>query len=94
MSDVPLADTCVCGVDHYHQRPTRAAGDFASPSSSLNAPSPFLWCRQCGSIRFLFEDHWQIPLDRIGDLPRSVPLGEWEDLPTSPGTPSAKKKGT
>lgn len=80
MSDVPVADTCVCGATNWH----KVVG--GSPAD----PSRIIWCRRCGSIRLIFEDHWQIPLDRAGDLPRSVPL-ESDERPTDPGTPTAKK---
>jgi hypothetical protein len=41
-------------------------------------------------MRAIFETHWQIPLDRAGDIPRSIPL-ETDERTTSPGTPNAKK---
>lgn len=93
MSDVPLADTCVCGVPYWHRfmgpadAPTTAAG-----SGTTGAATRFLWCRKCGSVRVIFEARWQIPLDRAGEIARSVPLdGDDEEKPTNPGTPRAKK---
>jgi hypothetical protein len=52
--------------------------------------SRFLWCSKCGAIRAIFDSHWQIPLDRAGDIARSVPLDSDEN-PTKPGTPDAKR---
>ncbi len=93
MSDVPLADTCVCGVTHWHRPAGSAEGVVKTTGSSAGLEaSRFLWCRKCGSIRAIFDSHWQIPLDRAGDIARSVPL-ESEEAPTNPGTPEAKKKG-
>ena len=90
MSDVPLADTCVCGVSYWH-RAAGGAETVVRPGVSGNLEaSRFLWCRKCGSIRAIFEQHWQIPLDRAGDLARSVPLDS-DERPTRPGTPDAKK---
>jgi hypothetical protein len=91
MPDVLLADTCVCGVAHWHvpAGSVEAAARTGSSSGNLEA-SRFLWCKKCGSIRAIFESHWQIPLDRAGDLPSSVPL-ETDELPTNPGTPAAKR---
>jgi len=91
MPDVPLADTCVCGSSYWH-RPAgsvEATVRTGTSSGSLEA-SRFLWCRKCGAIRAVFESHWQIPLDRAGDVPHSVPL-ETDEVPTRPGTPGAKK---
>jgi len=62
----------------------------AGTSSGNLEASRFLWCRKCGSIRAVFDSHWQIPLDRAGDVSRSVPL-ESDENPTRPGTPDAKK---
>lgn len=90
MSDVPLADTCVCGVDSWH-RPVRSAQEHAvaSGSSSSLLAVRALWCRKCGSVRFMFDSHWQIPLDRAGEIARSILLDDAE-VPTNPGTPEAK----
>ncbi len=90
MSDVPLADTCVCGVSHWH-RPAGPANPLSSGSSSSLPAVRAIWCKKCGSIRAIFESHWQIPLDRAGEIARSVPLDS-DEQPTSPGTPTAKKK--
>jgi hypothetical protein len=49
-----------------------------------------LWCQRCGSIRRIFQTGWKIPLDRVGDIARSVLIPEEE--PTKPGTPGAKGK--
>jgi hypothetical protein len=49
-----------------------------------------LWCRRCGCIRALFEDKWSVPLDRVGDIARSVSVPDEE--PTKPGTPKAKRE--
>lgn len=91
MADVPLADTCACGTADWH-RPAgsvEAAIRTGSSSGNLEA-SRFLWCRRCGAIRAVFDAHWQIPFDRAGDVARSVPL-ETDEVPTTPGTPTAKK---
>jgi hypothetical protein len=96
MPDVPLADTCVCGASHWH-RPAgsvEAAIRTGSISGSGNLEaSRLLWCRKCGAIRAIFDSHWQIPLDRAGDVARSVPLDS-DDHPTHPGTPNAKRSNT
>lgn len=92
MSDVPLADTCVCGVTSWHRPVGPAHGSPSSGSSATLTAARALWCRKCGSVRFMFDDHWQIPLDRAGDVARSVPLSS-DEQPTNPGTPTAKKKG-
>lgn len=89
-SDVPLADTCVCGVTHWHKPVGPAKEPAASASSSALPAARALWCRKCGSVRFLFESYWQVPLDRAGEIARSVGLDE-DERPTSPGTPKAKK---
>ena len=74
MSDTPTAETCVCGGPFWHKL----------------IDSTLLWCRRCGSFRRIFDGQkWNIPLDRVGDIARSVPGGE-DDVPTSPGTPAAK----
>jgi len=93
MPDVPLADTCVCGVSNWH-RPASSVEAATRTGSSTGSghleASRMLWCRKCGSMRAIFDSHWQIPLDRVGDLARSVPL-ESDEQPTHPGTPNAKK---
>lgn len=81
MSDVPLADTCVCGVPYWHR--------FVGTTEGARAESKFLWCRKCGAVRVIFEQRWQIPLDRAGEIASSdVPNDE---RPTRPGTPRAKR---
>lgn len=91
MPDTPLADTCVCGVSSWHKLvgPAREPAASAASSSSLPAARA-LWCRKCGAIRFLYESCWQVPLDRAGEVARSVGLDE-DEKPTDPGTPQAKK---
>jgi hypothetical protein len=96
MSDVPLADTCVCGVPYWHR--FMGAADAPVPSSghssgAVGAASKFLWCKKCGAVRVIFETRWQIPLDRAGEIARSVPLDGDEERPTNPGTPKAKREG-
>jgi hypothetical protein len=91
MPDVPLADTCVCGVPHWHKFIAPSEKLAKGGSGSMSAATPFLWCRKCGCLRFMLESHWQVPLDRAGDVAHSVPLSEEPDEPpTSPGTPGAK----
>lgn len=70
----PESDTCVCGSTHWH---------------AMKGPK-ILWCRRCGCIRALFEDKWSVPLDRVGDIARSVSVPDEE--PTKPGTPKAKRE--
>ena len=92
MPDVPLADTCVCGVAHWHKFAGPSDKVTRGGSGSLSAASSFLWCRNCGALRFMFEARWQIPLSRAGEIARSVPLSDGsEEPPTDPGTPGAKK---
>jgi hypothetical protein len=93
MSDVPIADTCACGSSHWHKFVAPSDVAARGGSGSMSAATPFLWCRKCGSLRFMFDAHWQIPLDRAGEIARSVPFSaETEEPPTSPGTPEAKKR--
>jgi hypothetical protein len=81
-SDVPVADTCVCGATNWHKL----------VGGTDTEPSRVLWCRRCGAIRLIFEEQWQIPLDRAGDMPRSLPHPPSDDeRPTDPGTPVAKR---
>lgn len=82
MPDVPVADTCACGSARWH----RITGSEAGIKNDR-----FFWCRRCGALRFVFDAHWQIPLDRAGDLPRSIAL-EDDERPTDPGTPAAKTR--
>jgi hypothetical protein len=91
MPDVPIADTCVCGSSHWHRPAQSVEGALrvGSGSGALEA-SRFLWCRQCGALRAIFDTHWQIPLSRAGDVARSVPLAS-DEVVTDPGTPSAKR---
>jgi hypothetical protein len=92
MSDVPLADTCVCGVPYWHRFMGPAdARAGAGSSGTTGAATRFLWCRKCGAVRVIFEPRWQIPLDRAGEIARSVPLDDDGEKPTNPGTPRAKK---
>lgn len=72
-ADSPTADTCLCGGTHWHTL----------------VDKNYVWCRRCGAWRRLFEGRWLIPLDRAGELARSVPQGD--ESPTSPGTPGAKR---
>jgi hypothetical protein len=91
MADVPLADTCVCGTSHWHRVVGPARAPTVSTSSSASLPAArALWCRKCGAIRFLYESYWQVPLDRAGEVARSVNLDE-DERPTNPGTPEAKR---
>ncbi len=48
------------------------------------------WCRKCGAFRKAFEDKWQIPLDRSGDV-STTELSE-EEVPTKPDLLSKFKK--
>jgi hypothetical protein len=66
-ADTPLADTCVCGSTAWHKL----------------LFDRLLWCRKCGAVRPIFEGHWQIPLDRAGDVP--PPTFEPDEVPTKPG---------
>lgn len=92
MSDVTLADTCVCGVPYWHRFMGSSDAPQAGPGSGTSgAASRFLWCRKCGAVRVIFEKRWQIPLDRAGEVARSVPLDSDEERPTNPGTPKAKR---
>ena len=92
MSDTPLADTCACGTTHWHKFAAPSAAAVKAGSGATPAASSFLWCRNCGSLRFMFDAHWQIPLGRAGEIARSVPLTDGDDEPdTSPGTPEAKR---
>lgn len=68
----PENPTCVCGSTHWHKM----------------VEAKLLWCQRCGSIRAMFQNAWKIPLDRVGDLARSVPSDE--EPPTQPGTPKSK----
>ena len=90
MTDVPLADTCVCGSADWHRPAGSVEATLRTGSSGRLEASRFLWCRNCGAIRAVFDRHWQIPLSRVGDIPRSIPL-ETDDVSTYPGTPNAKK---
>ncbi len=91
MPDVPLADTCVCGVPSWHRPAASVEATAALPGSRSNLEaSRFLWCRNCGAMRAIFDRHWQIPLSRAGDVPHSIPL-ETDERQTNPGTPNAKK---
>jgi hypothetical protein len=94
LADVPLADTCACGssVNHRPAGSVEAASRTGSRSGQFEA-SRFLWCKRCGAIRAAFETHWQIPLDRAGDVAHSVAL-ETDENPTRPGTPDAKRNLT
>jgi hypothetical protein len=47
-----------------------------------------LWCHKCGAVREMFQNKWTIPLDRVGDIARSVQNDE--EPPTLPGTPQSK----
>lgn len=83
MPEVPIADTCACGVDDWHV----AVRSAHHPS---RAPTHALWCKRCGAVRVVGEPHWQVPLDRAGDVARSVPLDS-DEAPTAPGTPRSKR---
>ena len=73
MPESPQADTCVCGGPHWHKL----------------IDATIVWCARCGAQRRIFEGHWSIPLDRVGDIARSVQTTE-DEIPTRPGTPDAK----
>lgn len=72
LPDGPENPTCVCGSPHWHKM----------------VEQKMLWCQRCGAIRAMFQDKWKIPLDRVGDLARSVK--DDEEPPTQPGTPHSK----
>ncbi len=92
MSDTPLADTCACGAAHWHKFVAPSEKAVREGSGSMSAATTFLWCRKCGALRFMFDPHWQIPLDRAGDIARSVPISDGPKEPkTNPGTPGAKR---
>jgi len=60
VSDVPLNETCTCGIGDWHKMVTERV----------------LWCRRCGALRLITERRWRIPLDRVGDLPSSASIPE------------------
>lgn len=76
MADTPTADTCVCGGPHWHKL----------------MDATYVWCRRCGALRRIFEGKWSIPLDRVGDIARSVPATSEDEIPTRPGTPGSMQK--
>lgn len=84
MSDVPLADTCVCGVPYWHRF---VRGSEAQSGAANDA---FIWCKKCGCVRVVFEEQWQVPLDRAGDVARSTQVPD-DERPTRPGTLKAKR---
>jgi len=51
-----------------------------------------VWCRRCGCLRLIFERYWRVPLDRAPEMAAAVIREFDEELPTSPGTPTAKKR--
>ncbi len=76
MPEAPLSETCVCGGPQWHVMIERA-----------------LWCRRCGCIRLIFEHFWKVPLDRAGDVAATLrPIGDEDEPPTNPGTPTAKSR--
>lgn len=66
-ADTPLADTCVCGSAAWHK----------------HLHERVLWCRKCGAARIIFDPHWQIPIDRAGDVPPAT--FDADEIPTKPG---------
>jgi hypothetical protein len=52
-----------------------------------------VWCKRCGCLRPVRSRYWRVPLDRAGELSRTVIVEEEEEAPTRPGRRSRREFG-